>query len=139
MSTVSEVNLIDVPKEIPAGGNAWAPDVVRKLALDIAKQVDSRRHNMRIVQPKDNLLPIVVGLSGGALKPEKFGGDGSLERLPVTYLGDSAKIRDAKEKNPEMVVIKASLIEVGQIVFLAKNHSRVFIADKVEDILKELK
>ncbi len=36
MSTISEVNLIDVPKEIPAGGSAWAPDVVRKLASDIA-------------------------------------------------------------------------------------------------------
>lgn len=139
MSTISEVNLIDVPKEIPAGGSAWAPDVVRKLALDIASRVDSRRHNMRIVQPKDNLLPIVVGLSGGALKPEKFGGDGALEKLPVTYLGDSAKIREAKEKNPEMIVIKASLIEIGQIIFLAKNHSRVFIADRVDDILRELK
>ncbi len=93
---------------------------------------------MRIVQPKDNLLPIVVGLSGGILKPEKFGGDGAIEKLPVTYLGDSEKIRDAKEKNPDMLVIKASLIEVGQIVFLTNNHSRVFIADRVEDILKEL-
>ena len=139
MSTVSEVNLIDVTKEIPAGGSAWAPDVVKKLAIDIAAKVDAKKHNMRIVQPKDNLLPIIVGLSGAALTPEKFGGDGTLEKIPVTYLGDSAKIKEAKEKNPDMLVIQASLIEVGQIVFLAQDHSRVFIADKVEDILIELK
>ena len=139
MSTVSEVNLIEVPKEIPPGGSAWAPDVVRKLAVDIAAKVNPLKTNMRIVQPKDNLLPIVVGLSGGALRPEKFGGDGRLEKLPVTYLGDSAKIQEEKEKNPNFVVITAHLIEVGQIVFLAKDHSRVFIADKVEDILSELK
>jgi hypothetical protein len=134
MSTLSEVNLIDVSKEIPAGGSAWAPDVVKKLAIDIASRVDAKKHNMRVVQPKDNLLPIVVGLSGGALQPEKFGGDGTLEKIPVTYLGDSEKIREEKEKNHDMLVIKAGLIEVGQIVFLEKDHSRVFIADKVEDI-----
>jgi hypothetical protein len=139
MSTVSEVNLITVSKEIPAGGSPWAPDVVKKLAIDIAAKVDARKHNMRIVQPRDNLLPIVVGLSSGALRPEKFDGDGALEKIPVTYLGDSAKIQEAKEKNPKMLVIKANLIEVGQIVFLAKDLSRVFIADRVEDILKELK
>jgi hypothetical protein len=134
-----EINLIDVPKEIPAGGSAWAPDVVRQLALDIAARVDSKKYNMRIVQSRDNLLPIIVGLSGGTLKPEKLGGDGTLEKLPVTYLGDSTKIQEEKEKNPNFVVISANLIEIGQIVYLAKNHSRVFIADNIEDILKELK
>jgi len=134
MSTVSEVNLIDVPKEIPVGGSAWAPDVVKKLASDIASRIDAKKHNMRVVQPRDNLLPIVVGLSGGVLQPEKFGGDGSLEKIPVTYLGDSEKIKEAKAKNPEMLVINANIIDIGQIVFLAKDHSRVFIADRVEDI-----
>ncbi len=139
MSTISEVNLIDVQKEIPAGVSAWDRAVVEKVAIAIAAKINPLKTNIRVIQPKDNLLPIVVGLSGGNLLPKKFGGNGDLENLPITYLGDSAKIREEKEKNPEFLVIKANLIEIGQYVFLTKNHSRVYIADSVEALLKEVK
>jgi hypothetical protein len=135
MSTISEVNLIEAQKEIPPGGNAWAREVTRKLAIDIAEKVNPLKINMRKIQPKDNLLPIVIGLSRCTLLP----GERALEQLPVTYLGDSETIRKEKEKNPNFVVISANLIEVGQIVFLTKDHSRVFIADQVEHILAALK
>ena len=139
MSTISEVNLIDVKKEIPVGKTAWDLEVVQNLALAISVKVDPLKTNIRVIQPKDNLLPIVVGLSRGTLIPKTRGGNGDLENLPVTYLGDSAKIREEKEKNPEFLVIKANEIEIGQCVFLAKDHSRVFIADSVEALLKEVK
>jgi hypothetical protein len=137
MSTISEVNLIDVKKEIPVGGSAWEREVVEKLSIAIAAKVNPLKTNIRVIQP--NLLPIVVGLSGGKLLPKKFGGNGELENLSVTYLGDSAKIREEKEKNPKFLVIEANLIEIGHCVFLAKDFSRVFIADSVEAILKEVK
>ncbi|HUD01121.1 MAG TPA: hypothetical protein VMR37_02225 [Rhabdochlamydiaceae bacterium] len=135
MSTISEVHLIEVQKEIPPGGSAWAREVTRKLAIDIAEKVDPLKYNMRKIQPKDNLLPIVIGLSRGTLLP----GERTLEQLPVTYLGDSETIRKEKALNPNFKVISANLIEVGQIVFLTKDHSHVFIADRVEQILAAVK
>jgi len=133
----SEVNLINDPKEIPSGVSAWDTEVSRKLAFAIAAKVDSQKMNMRIVQPKDHLLPILVGLSRGALRTEKQGGNGALEKLPVVYLGNSEQIQEQKTKNPEHLAIKANLIQVGQVIFLAPDYSRVFIADSVQDILQE--
>lgn len=141
MSTVSdlECNLIEVPKTIPPGVSAWDRDVAQKLAEDIAIKVDPLKINIRVVQPKDHLIPIVVGLSQGRLLPKTHRGDGTFEKLSVTYLGDSEQIQKEKAMNPEQLAIKADLIKEGQCIALPRDLSRVYIGDNVQQILTVLK
>jgi hypothetical protein len=141
MSTVSdlECNLIDVPKTIPSGVSAWDLGVAQKLAEDIANKVDPLKINIRAVQPKDHLIPLIVGLSQGKLLPKTRGGDGTFEQLPITYLGDSEQIQKGKAGNPDQLAIKANLIEFGQYVALNREMNRVYIGDNVQQILTALK
>jgi len=131
--------IIEPVKMIPPGGSAWDPAVTQKLAEDIAARVDPLKINIRKVQPKDNMIPIVVGLSKGALLPKSRGGNGALESLPLTYLGDSEQIQKEKVGNPEQLVMKANLIEIGQYIALNKDLSRVYISDNIQQLLTALK
>lgn len=133
---VNEIN--DVVKIIPPGGSAWDSAVTQKFAIDLAARVDPLKINIRKVQPKDNMIPIVVGLSRSALLPKSRGGNGSLESLPITYLGDSEQIQKEKDGNKEQLAVKANLIEVGQYIALNKDMSGVFIADNIQQILTAL-
>lgn len=45
MSTVSEVNLSDVPKETQEGNSAWTPDIVKKLEIEIATRDDATKNH----------------------------------------------------------------------------------------------
>jgi hypothetical protein len=135
--TVNEIS--DVVKMIPPGGSAWDPAVTQKFAEDLAARVDPLKINIRKVQPKDNMIPIVVGLSRAALLPKSRGGNGALESLPITYLGDSEQIQKEKTGNPEQLAVKANLIERGQYIALNQENSRVFIADNIQQILTALK
>lgn len=141
MSTVSdlECNLIEVTKTIPPGVSAWDASVSQKLAEDIAARVDPLKINIRAVQSKDHLIPIIVGLSQGKLLPKTRGGDGAFENLPVTYLGDSEQIQKEKAGNPDQLAVKANLIEIGQYVALNREMNRVYIGDNVQQILTALK
>lgn len=137
--TASYNEISDVVKIIPPGGGAWDAAVTQKFAEDLAARVDPLKINIRKVQAKDNMIPIVVGLSKGVLLPKTRGGNGALESLPITYLGDSEQIQKEKDGNKELLAVKANLIEIGQYIALNKDLSRVYIADNIQQILTALK
>ena len=131
--------IIEPVKIIPPGGSAWDTAVTQKLAEDIAARVDPLKINIRRVQPKDNMIPIVVGLSKGVLLPKSRGGNGALESLSITYLGDSEQIQKEKTGNPEQFAVKANLIEIGQYIALNKDLTRGYLSDNIQQILTALK
>ena len=138
MSTLSSIeNLIgiEVRKEVAPGKDQWSQESSQKLAADIAAKVDPLKLNIRCIQDGDNLFRIVEGLSRHTLKLKVEEGDGRIESLPVTYLGDSRQIEEERTGNPQQLLRFAGLIKAGQFAALNRDHSRVFIADAIEHIL----
>ena len=140
MATLSHiVNVIgiEVRKEIVP--DKWSQEVSQKLAADIAAKVDPLKLNIRCIQDGDNLFRIVEGLSGRTLKLKVEEGDGRMESLPVTYLGDSIRIEEERTKNPQQLLRFASLIRAGQFAALNRDHTHVFVADAIEHILDTIR